>query len=238
MSTYVYGITRRSHPGPAAELVGVGDPPLPVRAVTEGELLAIVSDAPEHLRPKRRDLLAHQRVLAEASAAGAVLPMRFGGVSPDDHAVKAVLAERAGHFQERLTALDGKVEFNVKAVHEEELVLHRILGENPELRAMSEANRLAGGGSHEEKLRLGERIVAAVQRRETIDAEHLRQELGRSAEAISEGPQSSGWLVNVSCLVAHDDADAFVAAVNSLAEASPQLSVQLNGPLPPYSFVE
>ncbi|MCZ7456538.1 GvpL/GvpF family gas vesicle protein [Streptomyces sp. WMMC940] len=238
MSTYVYGIARRSHPGPATELVGVGDPPLPVRTVVGGELIAIVSDAPENLRPKRRDLLAHQNVLAEASATGAVLPMRFGGVSPDDDAVKAVLAERAEHFEQRLTALDGRVEYNVKASHDEEAVLHRILAENAELRAMSEANKAAGGGTQEQKLRLGERIVAAVQQRELIDADIVQRELNGLTESVSVGPESTGWLANISCLVARDDADAFVAAVDKLAKDNPHLSLQLNGPLPPYSFVE
>ncbi|MEI5528398.1 GvpL/GvpF family gas vesicle protein, partial [Streptomyces brasiliscabiei] len=83
-----------------------------------------------------------------------LLPMRFGSVAPDDASVTAVLAERAKHYRERLGALDGKVEYNVKASHDEEAVLHRVMGENPELRAMTEANRQAGGGSYEDRLRL------------------------------------------------------------------------------------
>lgn len=60
----------------------------------QGELAAIVSDAPEDLRPERRDLLAHLRVLDEAAAQGTVPPMRFGSVSVDDETVTAALAER------------------------------------------------------------------------------------------------------------------------------------------------
>lgn len=82
MSTYVYGIIRSSHPSLPEKLDGVGDPPHPVRVLTQGGVAALVSDAPENLRPKRRDLLAHQNVLAEAGAQGTVLPLRFGGVSP------------------------------------------------------------------------------------------------------------------------------------------------------------
>ncbi|MCZ9340586.1 GvpL/GvpF family gas vesicle protein, partial [Streptomyces sp. TRM76130] len=112
MSTYVYGITASDHPSLPQGLVGVGNPPRPVRVLTEGDLAAVVSDAPEGLRPKRKDLLAHQSVLAEAGAAGCVLPMRFGSVAPDDEAVTGVLAERAEHYKERLRALDGRVEYN------------------------------------------------------------------------------------------------------------------------------
>ena len=60
MSTYVYGITAGSHPGLPEGMGGVGDPARPVRILKEGELAAIVSEAPEGLRPKRKDLLAHQ----------------------------------------------------------------------------------------------------------------------------------------------------------------------------------
>ena len=93
MSTYVYGISASSHPALPAGMAGVGDPPVTVRVLKEQGLAAVVSDAPEGLRPKRRDLLAHQNVLAEAGAAGCVLPMRFGSVAPDDDSVTGVLAE-------------------------------------------------------------------------------------------------------------------------------------------------
>ena len=92
MSTYVYGIIRAAHSPPRQDIQGIGDPPRPVRVLREGELAAIVSDAPEELRPKRRDLLAHQRVLDEAGAGGVVLPMRFGSASPDADTVTTVLA--------------------------------------------------------------------------------------------------------------------------------------------------
>jgi hypothetical protein len=164
--------------------------------------------------------------------------MRFGSVAPDDASVTAVLAERAKHYRERLGALDGKVEYNVKASHDEEAVLHRVMGENPELRAMTEANRQAGGGSYEDRLRLGEMVVAAVQAREAEDAAQLRRALEPAADDVSAGPESTGWLANLSFLVARDSAAGFVDAVEEVRKSHPHLEVRVNGPLPPYSFVE
>ena len=238
MSTYVYGITASSHPALPEDMGGVGDPARPVRVLTQGRIAALVSDAPEGLRPKRRELLAHSNVLAEAGAAGCVLPMRFGSVSPDDDTVLSVLADRADHYAERLAALEGKDEYNVKANHVEDAVLHRVLSENPELRAMTEANRKAGGGSYDDRLRLGEMVAAAVKAQEAQDATDVRHTLEPAAADISVGPDSSGWLANVSFLVARDEADAFLAAVEQLRKGHPHLEVRLNGPLPPYSFVE
>ena len=238
MSTYVYGITAASHPEFPEGLGGVGDPAREVRVLTEGDLAAIVSEAPEGLKPKRRDLLAHQNVLSEVGAAGCVLPMRFGSVAPDDDTVTSVLAERADHYKERLRTLDGKVEYNVKATHDEEAVLHRVMSDNPEIRSVTEANRQAGGGSYEERLRLGEMVVAAVKAREAEDANEVRQALEPVAEAISVGPESSGWLANVSFMVERDSAASFLEAVDQLRKSHPHLDLRVNGPLPPYSFVE
>ncbi|MDX2526977.1 GvpL/GvpF family gas vesicle protein [Streptomyces europaeiscabiei] len=238
MSTYVYGITASSHPALPEGMGGVGDPARPVRVLKEGELAAIVSEAPEGLRPKRKDLLAHQNVLSEAGAGGSLLPMRFGSVAPDDASVTGVLAERAKHYLERLGALDGKVEYNVKASHDEEAVLHRVMGENPELRALTEANRQAGGGTYEDRLRLGEMVVAAVQAREADDAAELRRALEPAAAAVSAGPDSTGWLANLSFLVNRQSAAAFLDAVEDVRKSHPHIEVRVNGPLPPYSFVE
>ncbi|MER6423650.1 GvpL/GvpF family gas vesicle protein [Streptomyces sp. NPDC001137] len=238
MSTYVYGITASSHPALPEDLTGVGDPPRPVRVLQEGDLAAVVSDAPEGLRPKRKDLLAHQSVLAEAGAGGPVLPMRFGSVAPDDDTVTGVLAERADHYKERLRALEGKVEYNIKATHQEEAVLHRVMSENAEIRAMTEANRKAGGGSYEERLRLGEMVVAAVKAREAEDAAELQSALEPAAAAVSDGPESTGWLLNVSFLVERESAESFLAEVEQLRKSHPHIELRVNGPLPPYSFVE
>lgn len=238
MSTYVYGITAASHPALPEGLSGVGEPPLPVRVLRAGDLAAVVSDAPENLRPKRRDLLAHQTVLGEAGAEGCVLPMRFGSVAPDDDAVTGVLTERAEHYLERLRALENKVEYNIKASHVEEAVLHQVMADNPELRAMAEANRQAGGGSYEQKIQLGEMVAAAVKAREAEDAAEVQRVLEPLAASVEPGPESTGWLANVSFLVDRDEAARFLEAADGLRESRPHLEVRVNGPLPPYSFVE
>ncbi|MFF8014843.1 GvpL/GvpF family gas vesicle protein [Streptomyces sp. NPDC007929] len=238
MSTYVYGIAASSHPSLPEGMGGVGDPPREVRILREGDLAAVVSEAPEGLRPKRKDLLAHQNVLSEAGAAGCVLPMRFGSVAPDDNSITAVLAERADHYKERLRALDNRVEYNVKANHVEEAVLHQVMAESPDIRGLAEANRQSGGGSYDDKIRLGELVAAAVKAKEADDGAAVRRALEPAADDVSEGPESTGWLANVSFLVDRETAESFLAAVERLRKDMPHLEVRVNGPLPPYSFVE
>jgi gas vesicle protein GvpL/GvpF len=239
VSTYVYGIARADDVRLPEGARGIGEPACEVRTVVHEDLAAVVSDAPAGpVRPKRRDLLAHQKVLAETNGSGAVLPMRFGMVSPDDEAVRTVLAERAGHWHERLSSLDGRAEYNVKAAHNNDAILHQVLAEEPDIRALSAANRAADGGSHEDRLRLGEMVANAVRAREERDASVVRQALEPLAEAAEPGPESSGWLLNLSFLVRRDAAERFVAAAEELLRDHPHLELRVNGPLPPYSFVE
>jgi predicted lactoylglutathione lyase len=148
--------------------------------------------------------------------------MRFGSASGDEDTVtEVVLAERAEHFLERLRALDGTAKYNIKANHDEEAVLRLSMADHDDIRSLAEANREAGGGTQEEKVRLGEMIAAAVQAREARDAELLEQALQPMAKAVRAGPQCTGWLANLSCLVERGSAERFLAAVDEFRRQHP-----------------
>ncbi len=238
MSVYVYGIARSDHPALPEKAPGVGEPPREVRVLREGDLAALISDCPEDLRPKRRDLMAHQHVLTEAGGKGSVLPLRFGSLSEDDETVRRVLADNAEHYARQLEELDGRSEYNVKAVHREEEVLRVVLAENDEARSLAERNRASGGGTYEDKLRLGELLANAVRERETEDARSVEDALAPLARRSVPGPEGSGWLANLSFLLDRHASDDFLSAVEKLGRENPHLDIRVTGPLPPYSFVD
>ncbi|MEU1672526.1 GvpL/GvpF family gas vesicle protein [Streptomyces roseifaciens] len=236
MTTYVYGIARAGSTDLPDGLTGIGDPPRPVRVVSRDGLAAVVSDCPEQLRPKRRDLLAHQQVLAAAGRRTPVLPMRFGSVSDSDDKVAEVLSEHSGRYEEQLDRLAGRVEYNVKVLHREDAALHLVLAGNAELRALAEANKAAGGGSYEQRLRFGEMVANSMREREVLDAGLVREALVPLAEEHCDGPESAGWFLNVSFLVEEQAARRLLEEAGRLGERHPQLDIKVNGPLPPYSF--
>lgn len=240
MSTYVYGFALASHPMPIDGLTGVGAEGAPVRLIRADDLVAVVSDAPEGLRAKRRDLEAHEGVLRSLCAASTVMPMRFGMIASDDAMVQAELTSKAKQYNELLGELDDHVEFNVKGVHNEDALLGDLLGRRADLRERNDALRAAGGaGGEQDRIAFGEQVSAAVEGRRAQDAARLVAQLQSHATRVRLGPPVEGCFVNASFLVAGADREAFDAAVATLRDAaSGYADVRMFGPLPPYSFVD
>jgi len=235
--TYIYAITAAEHPQSLEGLSGVGDPAGRLRTVKTKTLSAVVSDAPEDLRAKRRDLAAHQAVLEQLMADGATLPMRFGLVGPDDDSVASVLDENEDAYAQRLTELDGCLEYNLKVAREEEDLLREIIAGSEEISRLREFTR-EHPEAQEEKMRLGEQVSQEVQARNEADGKDLVDRLADGARRHVVAEPTQSHFLNVSFLVRRDDAAAFSQAVHEEAERrGDAYSLNLYGPLPPYSFV-
>ncbi|ROQ66661.1 gas vesicle protein GvpL/GvpF [Streptomyces sp. 840.1] len=236
MPTYIYAITRADHPLPLNGLHGVGEPPSELRTLQTDRLAAVVSDAPPGLRAKRRDVMAHQSVLESLMAGGATLPMRFGLVGPDDEEVTAALDREADAYRERLTELDGQVEYNLKAGRDEEDLLREIMAESDEIRQLNERTRAQGG--HEDRVALGELVAREVSARHEREAAEVAARLADVATRSSHAEPAPQQFLNLSFLVPRAGTDTFVNAVQREADQRGEgYSYTLTGPLPPYSFV-
>lgn len=237
MSTYIYAITAAGHPQNLQGLNGVGEPAGTLRTVKSDSLSAVVSDAPGDLRAKRRDLAAHQAVLEQLMADGATLPMRFGLVGPDDGSVESVLEESEEVYTARLSELDGCLEYNLKAAREEDDLLREIIAGSEEIQRLRETTR-DNPAAQEEKVRLGELVSSEVQSRQDAEARDLAERLKPGARNHSVGEPTQSHFLNASFLVRREDAAAFTESVHREAERlGDAYSLNLNGPLPPYSFV-
>jgi hypothetical protein len=197
----------------------------------------VVSDAPETLRARRRDLESHHRILQALGAGGTVLPMRFGVVAPDDVSIGAELQVEADHYRGLLTRLAGKVELNVKAAHRQDAILRVLLLEDETLRERNDALRARGGGSYADRVRFGEQLAAVLADRRGQDARQVVTRLEPHACETCLGAEAGGF-VNVSFLVDAAARQAFEVAFTALqSEMSEVAHARVFGPLPPYSFV-
>lgn len=237
MGTYVYGVVGPSHPQDVEGPTGVGADETSVRTLHCGGLVAVVSHAPEDLRARRRDLLAHERVVEQLCAQGPTLPMRFGIVADDDAAVIAQVSQRTERYRVLLDEVSGCVEENVKAVHDEEELLREILQDTPDLRALNQQLRSQGGGRYEDQLHFGELVAHAVEQRKESDAIRIAEQLAPYGLRTNTGPATGQDFMNLSLLVRNESVAEFRAAVRDLGAALiPTVQLRLRSGLPPYSF--
>src|SRR3954469_2306279 len=116
---YCYGITTakavKAQPG-----AGLGA--APVEAVICGELAALTSGVPAGtVRARRRDLVTHFDVVGKALERGTVLPLRFGIIFDDEHALtEECLRPRHDELARMLHEFGGQVELRVIAHYREE----------------------------------------------------------------------------------------------------------------------
>lgn len=232
-ATYVYGIVSTNHPCVFEDLGGVGEPASTLRRLDAEGVAAIVSDAPPGLRAKRRDVLAHQRVLEELGRQGTVLPMRFGVVARDEDSLRQELVEDNEAHLAVLAELAGRAEFNVKVFCDEEMLIREAALNDPNVQRLREHT-----DTIDERIRLGEAVAAAIEAHELAIEQGVLETLGPRSTRHVRGPQVKGAAANASFLVDTDDAEEFVAAVEELGAAlGDEIRIQRTGPLPPYSFV-
>jgi hypothetical protein len=236
---YVYGVVRGDRTAPAVK----GIAGAPVELVDAGEVAALTSVAPgEYLEAGREDLLTHSRVLEATLERGTVLPMRFGVVVPDDETLRERLLD--GHREEllaQLAEMDGKVEFALKGLYDEDAVLRQLVSQDREIGYLK--NAIAGkseAATYYERIRLGELIAAAFAARQEADAAAIVEELRPHAVAVRVGePIHERMAVNASFLVERSGQAKFDRAVDAIgAREADRIRFRVTGPLPPHSFVE
>jgi hypothetical protein len=236
---YVYGVVPATAEPPAR--AGIGG--APVQTIVSGDAAAIVSDVPEgELLAGREELTVHAEVLEDALAGGVVLPMRFGAVMADSDAVKDQLLDRhRDTLLAQLAELEGKVELHLRAVFEETALMTEVVRENPEIAALREA--LHGqdeDATYYDRIRLGEMVAAAVERKRETEGEEILDALSPLALAVEAGELSHERMaLNASFLVERERIPAFDATVDELGRArAGRIRLKYTGPLPAHSFVD
>ncbi|GAA2573773.1 MULTISPECIES: GvpL/GvpF family gas vesicle protein [Streptomyces] len=229
---YVYGIAPAGMRAPRSP----GVDGAPVRLLTESGLCAAVSAAPPRIRPRRRDLLAHQAVLDELAAQGPVLPMRFAVLSPRTDTLLSQLRSDAVHLTEQLEGVRGCVELNVKGAvvpgHFADLVRR-----DDQLRNL--ALRTRRRPDYEANVRLGEAIALGVRREARRAAREVVDRLAPLAVRTVQGATDDEQVLSASFLLRADDEQRFREAVAARARAcGDRLALSVTGPLPCYSFVD
>jgi hypothetical protein len=236
-STYVYAIIR----GREIRSTG-GLDRAPTRVVESEGIAAIVSSVRElPVKPTRANLAAHHEVIERAAGDTTVLPMRFGFVmSDEDEVASELLQPHRDELLEQLTRFDGHVELGVKVYYREDSFLRDVVREDRAIARLREATqRLTPEAGYYQRIRLGELVFEAVDRKRREQAGQIRRALEPLASAVaSDADPPDRVVLKAAFLVEDQRVPEFEERVEDLASRNPDaLHFKLVGPVPPYSFV-
>lgn len=247
--TYVYAVGRDLAPLEelAARTPGVDGGPL--RAVRDGELVALVSSVPADsfdeggLHAQLEDLArlealarAHHAVVDAAFAATTVLPMRLATVYLDDSRAREVLVREAARLGRLLDLLDGQVELGLK-VYADAAAARR---------PAAAPTATSPGRAYLQRRRTEQRQSRDLYR----EAAQLAEEAARLADSLARArvvhrPQQGELaatraenIANEAYLVPAGSAAAFRDRLTALAADTPGVFVEVTGPWAPYSFTD
>jgi len=239
VAQYVYGIVEASARAPR----GRGIAGAPLRLVPGDEVAALVSEVPGgHVRIGREEVLVHARVLEHAHQKGSVLPMRLGVVmSGPDEIRSRLLDEHGEDLRQQLTELAGTVEVRIRAVYEEDSLMREVVREHSEIASLRQALRGSDeAATYYARIRLGELVAAAVERRRDQDAYKIVEALAPAARAVEVGEaQHERVAVQASFLVDRERVAEFDRRLEDVADSyGGRVRFKYVGPLPPHSFVQ
>jgi hypothetical protein len=237
---YVYGVVRARR---SSRLKQSGINDQPVQVVALKGLGALASDVPDGpLEAGRDELLTHTRVLERALQKGAVLPMRFGVVMPNEGAIRDdLLTAHREELESQLDAMDGKVELNVKGIYDEQTILREVLEESKEIAGLRDyIQGKPEDATYPERIRLGELVAEALTAKRAEDERLIVDSLLPHAMSVEVAQAvHERMAANASFLVERNRHDDFDRALDDLAsKQGGRIRFKCTGPLPPHSFVE
>jgi gas vesicle protein GvpL/GvpF len=241
---YVFAVARALR---AEDLAGTaGFHGMPLQVVEHGGLSAVVCDVDleefgeepltrnlEDLAWVERTARTHNEVVWRVAGSATCAPLRLVTVCSDDDSVRAKVDALRADLEQVLDRVEGRQEWSLK-----------VLARRAPAKEPATAAAASSGADY-----LRRKREAADQRRgQGEDAARAAHELDEVARAHAvaarrlapQDPRLSGrseaMVLNAAYLVEADAHEAFRAAVHAAAEDYGVVSIELDGPWPPYSF--
>lgn len=214
------------------------------RVLCLGSLAGITSDVlVDEIRPNRRNLLAHMRILEAAQQATDLLPVQFGQVFSSEKALAGVIAPNAPSIRSEIMRLSGKAEVAVRISAERDQVISSLAAHHPELQTLYRKISAKGAAGHFELIELGRQVGDRLARwREAAKDQVLAALEPVSTAAYLDPPSNDTEVVRADFLLERSELEFFEAALADALPSIPHvevddLTVRIVGPAPPSRFV-
>ncbi len=238
---YFYCLLRSTEPLELNTL-GIGERGDKVYTLHYKDIAAVVSDSPAiEYDSSRRNMMAHTAVLEEVMKEFTILPVRFGIVAPSEQTIREqILERRYDEFDRLLYGMEGRVELGLKTFWYEDVALREIIEENEIIRQLRDG--LAGRPAEEtyyDRIRLGELVEQAVNRKRAADADSILKRLNPIArDSRVNKVITERMILNAAFLVRREREPEFDLAVQQMdREMGHRLMFKYVGSAPPYNFV-
>jgi hypothetical protein len=238
---YLYGLIEGGNAPALEPPVGVTGP-VEVAALGQDQLIYGPGSEDEIL-PKRRNLLAHTRVLEHYGTQHNILPMRFGMTSPSLDRVGHLVTSQRKDIDAAFDKLRGCVELGVRVTYPEDPALTATLGADPALAAERARLGRFARPPHFETAEFGRRLGEAMDRRRQRAQRQLVDRIAPLCRTyVLRAPEEETQVLAMDVVVARTEQDHLahvLAEVLDTVDFAPgaEPSVRIVGPIPAYSFV-
>jgi len=187
----------------------------------------------------REKLLAHEQVIREVMKAHTVIPMTFGTVAKDEKDVEDMLERMYAEFKQVLKRIEDKLQIDVKAIWDKDIIYTGILGEDEEIRRLSEkVSKNPADKTYEERVELGKKVMSVLGKRKK---EHINEITDALSPYIEDSQQNKltedKMIMNTSFLLNKAKEQEIYRKLDVLDEQyGEDVQIIAVGPLPPYNF--
>jgi len=213
-----------------------------VYTISDGRVAAVVSDLPNRkIRPERRHLAAHQKVLKYLMEKSTPLPMTFGIIADGPKEIRKILSLNQEAFFEQLNRVAGKVEMGLRVAWDVPNIFEYFVHTHPELRAARD--RFFGTyrePTQEDKIEVGRMFERILNEDRENYTERVEEILSPRCFEIKRNPQrNEREVMNLTCLVGREAQGEFEAAIFEAARLfDNNFAFDFNGPWAPHNFVD
>lgn len=234
---YVYGILNTSA-GRSFGEIGVNKEE--VYTINFKDIAAVVGDSPrKRYEVTRENLLAHEKVIREVMKAYTIIPMTFGTVATDKKDLVNMLERMYVEFKQVLERIENKLQIDVKAIWNKDLIYTGILREDEEIRRLSErVSKKPADDSYNERVELGKKVMSALDSKKAGYITEITAVLSPYREDSEQNKLiDDKMIMHTSFLVAKSNEKGVYKCLDELDEKyGEDVQVIALGPLPPYNF--
>jgi hypothetical protein len=228
----------------AAELVAAVVSKVPLSEYGEAPLAANMGNL-EWVAEKG---MAHERIVQSFGSRATVIPLRFGAIFLAEHAIRSFLEYNARGIAALTSRLNGKEEWGLNIYCDRGVLSQAVALSNPEVGKLT---RQVAGASPGQAFLLGKTLDTLKDRVSRDEIKRVVEAVGLKAEAAADSSVRLGFskysqvdrgalVARYALLVSKAGFEEFRRQAEALAFDYHDLgfSIELAGPMPPYSFID